>query len=168
MQPGLEATHAFDPPALTFSSGTHVCEIEIDPDTGRVTIGRYTIVEDCGRMLNPRVVDGQLHGAVAQGLGGALLEEVVYAADGQNLSATFMDYALPTASALPAFEVEHLERPDPGTPLGMKGMAEGGVLGASAALSNAVADALAPLGVDAGRQPFTARRLAAALGVARR
>src|SRR5712692_9382686 len=168
MEPGLEATHAFDPPALTFSSGTHICEIEIDGETGVLTIPRYTIVEDCGRMLNPRVVEGQLHGATVQGLGGALFEEVVYDASGQNLSATFMDYAIPTASRLPSFEVEHLERPDPNTPLGMKGMAEGGVMGASAAISNAVADALAPLGVDAGRQPFTARRLAAALRSARR
>ena len=168
MEPGLEATHAFEPPALTFSSGTHVCEVQIDPETGRLTIPRYTIVEDCGRMLNPRVVEGQLHGATAQGLGGALFEEVVYDADGQNLSATFMDYALPIASLLPSFEVEHLERPDPGTPLGMKGMAEGGVMGASAAISNAVADALAPLGVDAGRQPFTSRRLAEVLRSARR
>jgi carbon-monoxide dehydrogenase large subunit len=168
MEPGLEATHAFDPPALTFSSGTHVCQVEIDPETGRVTIPRYTIVEDCGRMLNPRVVEGQLHGATAQGVGGALVEEVVYGADGQNLSATLMDYAIATASALPSFDVDHLERPDPGTPLGMKGMAEGGVMGASAAISNAVADALAPLGVDAGRQPFTARRLAEALRSPRR
>src|SRR5439155_18206596 len=166
MEPGLEATHAFDPPALTFSSGTHVCEVEIDPETGRLTIARHTIVEDCGRILNPRVVEGQLHGATVQGLGGALSEEVVYAADGQNLSATFMEYALPVASALPSFETEHLERPDPATPLGMKGMAEGGVMGASAAVSNAVADALAPLGLAAGRQPFTARRIAEALGVA--
>jgi carbon-monoxide dehydrogenase large subunit len=163
MEPGLEATHAFDPPGLTFSSGTHVCEVEIDPETGALTIPRYTIVEDCGRMLNPRVVEGQLHGATVQGLGGALLEEVVYDADGQNLSATLMEYALPTAAALPSLEVEHLERPDPGTPLGMKGMAEGGVMGASAAISNAVADALAPLGAAAGRQPFTAPRLAAGL-----
>jgi aerobic carbon-monoxide dehydrogenase large subunit len=168
MEPGLEATHAFDPPALTFSSGTHICEVEIDPETGHLTIPRYTIVEECGRRLNPRVVEGQLHGATAQGLAGALFEEVVYAADGQNLSATFMDYAMPTASALPSFGVEHLERPDPGTPLGMKGMAEGGVMGASAAISNAVADALAPLGVDGGRQPFTARRLGEALLAARR
>ena len=167
MEPGLEATYAFDPPALTFSSGTHVCQIEIDAETGCVTIPRYMIVEDCGRMLNPRVVEGQLHGATAQGLGGALCEEVVYDASGQNLSATFMDYAIPTAAGLPSFEVEHLERPDPGTPLGMKGMAEGGVMGASAAISNAVADALAPLGVGAGRQPFTARRLAEALGARR-
>jgi len=167
MEPGLEATHAFDPPALTFSSGTHICEIEIDPETGCVTIPRYAIVEDCGTMLNPRVVEGQLHGATAQGLAGALSEEVVYAADGQNLSATFLDYAIPTASRLPAFEIEHIERPDPGTPLGMKGMAEGGVMGASAAISNAVADALAPLGIDAIRQPFTARQLAEAIRAAR-
>jgi carbon-monoxide dehydrogenase large subunit len=167
MAPGLEATHAYDPPPLTFSSGTHICQVEIDPETGRLTISKYTIVEDCGRLLNPRVVEGQLHGATAQGVGGALSEEVVYAADGQNLSATFMDYAVPTAAALPSFETEHLERPDPGTPLGMKGMAEGGVMGASAAISNAVADALASLGVPATRQPFTARRLAEALRAAR-
>jgi len=168
MEPGLEATHAFDPPPLTFSSGTHICQIEIDPETGGLTIPRYTIVEDCGRMLNPRVVEGQLHGATAQGLGGALLEEVVYDLDGQNRSATLLDYAIPTAALMPSFEIEHLERLDPNTPLGMKGMAEGGVMGASAAISNAVADALAPLGVAAGRQPFTARRLAEALRAARR
>jgi aerobic carbon-monoxide dehydrogenase large subunit len=163
MEPGLEATHAFDPPPLTFSSGTHICQVEIDPETGALTIPRYTIVEDCGRMLNPRIVEGQLHGATAQGLGGALLEEVVYGANGQNLSATLLDYAMPTAAVIPPFEIEHLERLDPNTPLGMKGMAEGGVMGASAAISNAVADALAPLGGVAGRQPFTARRLADAL-----
>src|SRR5215813_1192202 len=162
MQPGLEATHAFDPPPLTFSSGTHICQVEIDPETGGLSIPRYTIVEDCGRMLNPRVVEGQVHGATAQGLGGALCEEVVYGADGQNLSATFLDYAVPTAALLPPFQVEHLERPDPGTPLGIKGMAEGGVMGASAAISNAVADALAPLGIEVARQPFTARQLAEA------
>jgi carbon-monoxide dehydrogenase large subunit len=168
MEAGLEATHAFDPPPLTFSSGTHICQVEIDPETGALTIPRYTIVEDCGRMLNPRVVEGQLHGATVQGIGGALLEEVVYDADGQNRCATLLDYAIPTAALLPLFEVEHLERLDPATPLGMKGMAEGGVMGASAAISNAVADALAPLGVHAGRQPFTACRLAEALRAARR
>jgi carbon-monoxide dehydrogenase large subunit len=168
MEPGLEATHAFDPPALTFSSGTHICRVEIDPETGALTIPRYTIVEDCGRMLNPRIVEGQLHGATAQGLGGALLEEIVYGADGQNLSATLLDYAIPIAARVPSFELEHLERPDPNTPLGMKGMAEGGVMGASAAISNAVADALAPLGVAAGRQPFTPARIAAALRTAGR
>lgn len=168
MEPGLEATHAFDPPPLTFSSGTHICRVEIDPETGGLTIPRYTIVEDCGRMLNPLVVEGQLHGATTQGLGGALMEEIVYATDGQNLSATLLDYAIPIAARVPSFEVEHLERLDPNTPLGMKGMAEGGVMGAAAAISNAVADALAPLGADAGRQPFTSERIAAALRTARR
>jgi carbon-monoxide dehydrogenase large subunit len=168
MEPGLEATHAYDPPPLTFSSGTHICQVEIDRETGALTVLRYTIVEDCGRMLNPRVVEGQLHGATAQGLGGALLEEVVYDADGQNRTATLLDYALPIATLMPSFEVEHLERLDPNTPLGMKGMAEGGVMGASAAISNAVADALAALGVAAGRQPFTPQRLAEALRAAGR
>src|SRR4030095_11601657 len=141
----LEATHAYDPPALTFSSGTHICQVEIDPETGGLTIMRYTIVEECGRMRNPRIVDAHLHGATAQGLGGALLEEIVYDSDGQNRSATLLDYAIPTAGSMPSFEVEHLERLDPNTPLGMKGMAEGGVMGAAAAISNAVADALGPL-----------------------
>ncbi|MGE3268098.1 MAG: xanthine dehydrogenase family protein molybdopterin-binding subunit [Chloroflexota bacterium] len=163
MEPGLEATHAYDPPPLTFSSGTHLCEVEIDPDTGRLTIPHYVIVEDCGAMLNPRVVEGQLHGATVQGLGGALLEEIVYDADGQNLSGSFLDYAMPTAGKMPSFIVEHVNRPDPNTPLGMKGMAEGGVMGASAAISNAVADALSALGMDAGRQPFTARQLYTAI-----
>ena len=152
-----------DPPPLTFSSGTHICEIEIDRETGRLTIHRYMIVEDCGRMLNPRVVEAQLHGATAQGLGGALFEEIIYDADGQNLSATFLDYAMPTAGKVPSFAVEHVDIPDPNTPLGMKGMAEGGVMGASAAISNAVADALAPLGLDASRQPFTSRQLSEAI-----
>src|SRR5262252_6507293 len=168
MEPGLEAAHAFDPPALTFSSGTHVCEVEIDRETARLTITRYAIVEDCGRMLNPRVVEAQVHGASTQGLGGALLEEIVYDPDGQNRCATLLDYAIPTAALVPSFEVEHIERLDPSTPLGMKGMAEGGVMGASAAVSNAVADALAPLGIAAGRQPFTPRRLAEMLRERRR
>lgn len=168
MEPGLEATHAFDPPALTFSSGTHVCAVEIDAETGRITLTRYLIVEDCGTILNPKVVEGQLLGATVQGLAGALSEEIVYDADGQNLSGTLLDYALPTAGKVPSVEVHHLGRPDPNTPLGMKGMAEGGTMGASAAVSNAVADALAPLGLEANRQPFTSRRLAEALRTVQR
>jgi carbon-monoxide dehydrogenase large subunit len=165
LEPGLEATHAYDPPALTFSSGTHLCAVEIDAETGRLTISRYLIVEDCGTMLNPKVVEGQLLGATVQGLAGALSEEIVYDADGQNLSGTFLDYALPTAGKLPAMEVHHLGRPDPNTPLGMKGMSEGGTMGASAAVSNAIADALAPLGLEASRQPFTSQRLAETLRI---
>jgi len=168
MEPGLEATHAFDPPALTFSSGTHICRVEIDPETGALTIPRYTIVEDCGRILNPRIVEGQLHGATAQGLGGALLEEVVYGANGQNLSATLLDYAMPTAALMPPFEVEHLEATRSEHTARHEGHGRGRRDGRLGAISNAVADALAPLGAAAGRQPFTARRLADALRGARR
>src|SRR5262249_58551023 len=105
-------------------------QVEIDPETGGLTIPRYTIVEDCGRMLNPCVVEAQVHGATTQGLGGALMEEIVYDADGQNRCATLLDYAIPTAALLPSVEVEHIERLDPSTPPPMNGMAEGAAMGA--------------------------------------
>ncbi len=159
MEPGLDATATYDPPPLSFSSATHLCEVEIDRETGALELGRYLIVEDCGTMLNPRVVEGQVHGATAQGLAGAVFEQVVYDAAGQNLSGTFMDYLLPTAADLPSFEVHHLDTPAPDTPLGAKGMAEGGTMGGSAAVSNAVADALGPLGVVVEAQPFTPARV---------
>jgi carbon-monoxide dehydrogenase large subunit len=154
MEPGLDAGHAYNPPPLTFSSGTHLCLIEIDRETGQLRVDRYVVVEDCGTLVNPRIVEGQLHGATAQGLGGAIYEQIVYDPDGQNLSATFMDYTLPTAHEIPVFEVHHLSEPDPNTPLGVKGMAEGGIMGATGAISNAVADALSPLGIVVDRQPF--------------
>jgi carbon-monoxide dehydrogenase large subunit len=167
MEPGLDATNAYNPPPLTFSSGTHLCVVEIDRETGQLRVDRYIVVEDCGTMINPRVVEGQIHGAAAQGLGGAVFEQVVYDHEGQNLSGTFMDYTLPTAFDLPSFEIEHLATPDPSTPLGIKGMAEGAVMGASAAIANAVADAFAPLGVRVDRQPFTPDRLLHYLRTAR-
>ena len=155
IEPGLEAYRAYDPPPLTFSNATHACLVEVDRETAAVRILRYVVVEDCGTIVNPLVVAGQVHGGSAQGLGGALLEQVVYDADGQNLSATLLDYAIPTASAVPHFELHHLPTPNPDTPLGIKGMSEGGTMGASAALSNAVADALAPLNLPIERQPLT-------------
>ena len=169
MEPGLEATHAFDPPALTFSSGTHVCEVEIDRETGRLTIARYLIVEDCGADAEPEGRGGAAArrdgpGAGRRPLRGDRLRRRRPEPERRRSSTT----PCRRPRALPTFEVEHLERPDPNTPLGMKGMAEGGTMGASAAISNAVADALAPLGLDAGRQPFTARRIAEALRRARR
>jgi carbon-monoxide dehydrogenase large subunit len=163
LEPGLEATRFYDPIRGTFAAGAQAAIVEVDPVTGTLGIRRYVCVEDTGRVINPLIVEGQVQGAIAQGIGGALWEHLVYDAAGQLLTGTLMEYALPTAAALPSLEVEHLERPDPGTPLGMKGMAEGGVMGASAAISNAIADALAPLGVAARRQPFTAPRLAAGL-----
>jgi len=155
MQPGLEAHFAYEPPPLTFANATHLCVVEIDRDTGVIRIPRYIVVEDCGTRLNPLVVEGQLHGGTALGLGGVLREQIVYDKDGQNLSSTLTDYALPRASDVPWFETYDIETPNPSTPRGAKGMAEGGTLGAAAAVSNAVADALAPLGITADRQPFT-------------
>ncbi len=145
--PGLSATVYFDPPGPTFSGAVHVAVVEVDRDTGRPRVGRYVVVEDCGPVVNPTIVEGQIHGAVAQGLGEALLESLVYDTGGQLLTATLMDYALPRADDLPAFEIGHLETPSPIMPGGVKGMGEGGTIGAPAALANAVADAVRPLGV---------------------
>ncbi len=143
----LEATEVFDPPGPTFSGAVHVASVEVDPETGRVTVRAYALVEDCGPVINPLIVEGQIHGAVAQGIGEALGERLVYDEDGQLLTGTLMDYALPVASALPDFAVGHLETPSPITPGGYKGMGEGGTIGAPAAIANAVADAVRPLGI---------------------
>ena len=140
----LEATEVFDPPGPTFSGAVHVASVEVDPETGRVTVRAYALVEDCGPVINPLIVEGQIHGAVAQGIGEALGERLVYDEDGQLLTGTLMDYALPVASALPDFAVGHLETPSPITPGGYKGMGEGGTIGAPAAIANAVADAVRP------------------------
>src|SRR5437899_10577063 len=158
--PGLDATVYFDPPGPTFSGAVHVAVVEIDPDTGRVAVKRYAIVEDCGTVINPMIVEGQIHGAVAQGIGEALLERVVYDEDGQLVTGTLMDYALPTAGDVPSFEIGHLETPSPTMPAAIKGMGEGGTIGAPAALANAVADAVAPLGVTITALPIAAERLA--------
>jgi carbon-monoxide dehydrogenase large subunit len=143
----LEATEVFDPPGPTFSGAVHVASVEVDPETGRVTVRAYALVEDCGPVINPLIVEGQIHGAVAQGIGEALSERLVYDEEGQLLTGTLMDYALPVAAALPDFAVGHLETPSPITPGGYKGMGEGGTIGAPAAIANAVADAVRPLGI---------------------
>jgi aerobic carbon-monoxide dehydrogenase large subunit len=159
-EPGLEATVYFDPPGPTFSGAVHVAVVEIDPDTGRVSIPRYVVVEDCGPVLNPTIVEGQIHGAVAQGIGEALFERVAHDDAGQVLSGTLMDYALPKASDVPSFGIGHLETPSPTMPGGVKGMGEGGTIGAPAAVANAVADAVAPLGLSITALPIDAERLA--------
>jgi carbon-monoxide dehydrogenase large subunit len=150
----LEATEVFDPPGPTFSGAVHVASVEVDPETGRVTVRAYALVEDCGPVINPLIVEGQIHGAVSQGIGEALEERLVYDEQGQLLTGTLMDYALPVASALPEFTVGHLETPSPLTPGGYKGMGEGGTIGAAAAIANAVADAVRPLGIAVTALPL--------------
>jgi carbon-monoxide dehydrogenase large subunit len=138
----LTRTAGFDPPGPTFSGAVHVASVEVDAETGRVTVRRYIVVEDCGPVVNPTIVEGQVHGAVAQGIGEALLERAAYDTIGQPLGGTLMDYALPRAADVPAFEVGHEETPAPAMPGGVKGMGEGGTIGAPAAIANAVADAV--------------------------
>jgi aerobic carbon-monoxide dehydrogenase large subunit len=159
MEPGLDITFAYHPPPLTYANATHICTVEIDRETGQIEIPRFVVVEDCGRVLNPKVVDGQVHGAVHMGLSGALYEEVVYDDSGQNLTGSYLDYVIGSATEMPSFEVHHYENLEPTTPLGVKGMSEGGVVGATAAIANAVSDALAPFGITVDRQPFSPSRI---------
>jgi carbon-monoxide dehydrogenase large subunit len=154
VEPGLEATIYFDPPGATFSGAVHVAAVEVDPHTGQVRVLAYTVVEDCGPLINPMLVEGQVHGAVCQGAGEALREGLVYDEHGQLLSATLMEYALPRADDLPEPRIGHLETPSPHFPGGIKGMGEGGTIGAPAALANAVADAVRTRGVTITRLPI--------------
>ena len=157
-EPGLEATRFYDPIRGTFAAGTQAAVVEVDVATGRLQIRRYVCVEDTGRVINPLIVEGQVQGAIAQGIGGALLEHLVYDEAGQLLTGTLMEYALPTAADVPAFELAHVEVPAENL-LGVRGVGEGGTLGPPAALANAVADALAPLGVEVNELPITPARL---------
>ena len=163
LEPGLHQILAYDPAATTYTNSTHACAVEIDPETGSLRILRYVIAEDCGTRINPMIVAGQTHGATAMGLSGAMGEHAAYDADGQALAGSFMDYAIARASDLPGFELLHHDTPNPGTPAGIKGMAEGGTMGGIGALMNAVNDALAPLGARLDSQPATAFRIWAAL-----
>jgi carbon-monoxide dehydrogenase large subunit len=155
MEPGLEAHQAYDPPPMTFSNATHICEVTVDVRTGKVTLERYLVVEDCGTVLNPAIVRGQQRGAVAMGISGALLEEVVYDENGQNRSGSFADYLMATAVEIPPIKVISQHTPNRRTPTGSKGMSEGGVMGAVGALPSAVNDALASFGIVADRQPLS-------------
>jgi len=160
LEPGFSETAAFTPPAVTFPNGCHVCEVEIDPATGAVRIVRYTVVDDVGRMVNPMLVKGQIHGGVVQGLGQGLFEDLAYEpTTGQLLAGSFMDYAMPRAEDVPLFEVDSYEVPTQVNPLGAKGVGEAGTVGALAALLNAVNDALAPLGVRHLDMPLTPERV---------
>lgn len=170
MEAALDARATYQPENWTHPYGVHVAAVEVSRELGTVDILGYWIAHDCGTLLNPMLVDGQLAGGVAQGIGGALLERLVYDGAGQPLCRTFMEYALPTAAVVPPLAIAHLETPSPHTPGGMKGMAEGGTIAAPAAIANAVADALAGAGVDRGSvdfYPLTPARLFALLRGAR-
>jgi carbon-monoxide dehydrogenase large subunit len=167
MEPGLEVTRFYDPYFGTASNATHVAVVEVDPSTCEVALRALVAVEDCGRVINPLIAEGQTVGGAAQGIGAALLEELVYASGGQLLTGTLLDYVVPTAMEVPAIAVQHLDRPSPTTLGGFKGAGEGGTIGAPAAIANAIADALAPLGVEISELPVTPERLFRLLGRAR-
>jgi carbon-monoxide dehydrogenase large subunit len=163
--PGLEFAASFDPPG-TFSNAVHAAIVDIDPETGRVAIDRYVVVEDCGVMLNPAIVEGQVRGGVAQGIAAALYEELAYSKEGQLQSASLIDYLVPTAAEIPAIEIHHLQTPSQFSETGAKGMGEGGTIGAPACIASAVADAVAHVGVEVDRIPITPERLLAAIDAA--
>ena len=153
--PGLEARKYFAPERATWASGIHAAIVEIDAQTGIPSIQKYVAVHDCGRVINPTVVEGQVHGGVAQGIGGAFYERMVYDPDGQPLSSTFMDYLIPTAMEVPDIETIHVETPSTLNPLGIKGAGEAGVIPVPALMASAVEDALAPLGVHVTQMPLS-------------
>jgi carbon-monoxide dehydrogenase large subunit len=166
-QPGLQVCGYFSPESVTFAFGAHACAVEVDTDTGAVRVLRYLALHDCGRAINPLVVEGQLQGAMAQGIGTALMEELVHDESGQLLSGSFMDYALPAAADLPALETMTVSFPSTRNELGIKGVGESGIIAPPAAIANAVEDALADLGVEITRVPVTRARLWEALATAR-
>jgi carbon-monoxide dehydrogenase large subunit len=158
-QPGLEGTDFYSPTRSTFANGMHAVVVETDPQTADIKILRYCVVHDCGTIINPMIVEGQIHGGVAQGVGGALYERMEYAADGQLLNASYMDFLIPYASEVPTIEIDHLETPSPLNPLGVKGAGEAGTLPVTAAVAGAVEDALRPYGVRVNRMPLSPGRI---------
>jgi carbon-monoxide dehydrogenase large subunit len=149
LEPGLEETSFYDPSNFCFPFGAHACVVEVDPDTGHVKILRYLAVDDVGNVINPMIVDGMVHGGIAQGVAQALWEEAVYDGDsGQLVSGSMMDYTLPKADMLPFYETDRTETPTPVNPLGVKGAGETGTIASTPAVVNAVVDALSGLGVD--------------------
>ncbi len=152
-KPDFEASAYHHVPTVTYASAVHVAQVEVDPDTGRVRLLKYVVAHDCGKVINPVIVEGQVHGGVAQGVGGALGEEMVYDEQGQLLTGSLMDYAVPTATDLPDIETVHLECPSPRNPLGAKGLGEGGAISPPPAIANAVDDALASFNVRVTQTP---------------
>jgi carbon-monoxide dehydrogenase large subunit len=163
VEPGLEATRYFRPPDMAYSSGAHIALVEVDPASGQVDLVGYWVSHDSGRLINPMIVEGQIEGAVALGIGSALLEEVRYDDQGQPLAGSLMDYALPRAADIPPIHIEHLETLSPLNPLGLKGVGESGALPVAAVIASAVEDALTGTGVTIHQMPLTPRALASLL-----
>jgi len=161
--PDFEASAYHHVPTVTYASAVHVAQVEVDVETGGVKLLRYVVAHDCGKVINPVIVEGQVHGGVAQGIGGALFEDMAYNEAGQLLTGSLMDYALPKADDLPPIETVHLEFPSPRNPLGAKGLGEGGAISPPAAIANAIEDALAPFGVRITETPVTPARVRALL-----
>jgi carbon-monoxide dehydrogenase large subunit len=157
--PDFEASAYHHVPTVTYASAVHVAQVEVDVETGGVKLLRYVVAHDCGKVINPVIVEGQVHGGVAQGVGGALFEDMSYDADGQLVTGSLMDYALPKADDLPPIETVHLEFPSPRNPLGAKGLGEGGAISPPAAIAGAIEDALAPFGVRITATPVTSARV---------
>ncbi len=165
--PDFEASAYHHVPTVTYASAVHVAQVEVDVETGGVKLLRYVVAHDCGKVINPIIVDGQVHGGVAQGVGGALFEEMAYDEQAQLLTGSLMDYAVPKADDLPSIETVHLEFPSPRNPLGAKGLGEGGAISPPAAIANAIEDALVPFGVRVTETPVTPARILARLAAER-
>jgi CO/xanthine dehydrogenase Mo-binding subunit len=153
--PSIEATHNFNAPKITYAWGTHVVALEVDAETGHVEILKYALSHDCGRVINPMIVEGQIHGGIACGIGNALLEQHVYDDNGQLSTGSFMDYAMPGAVDVPDMVIVHQETPSKLNPLGVKGVGEAGTIPVPAVIANAVEDALAPLEIPIRQYPLT-------------
>ena len=166
MEPGLEETTFYDPTNFTWPFGAHACIVDVDAETGKVDVVRYVSVDDCGPAINPMLIEGQIHGGVVHGIGQALYERIHYDDDGQLVTGTFVDYALPSAADVPSFETDRTETPSPVNSLGVKGVGEAGTIASSAAITNAVIDALRPLGVTYIDMPLTPQRVWSAIEAA--
>jgi carbon-monoxide dehydrogenase large subunit len=159
MEPGLDEQSFYDPENFVFPFGAHACVVDVDAETGKISIVRYVAVDDCGPAINPLLIDGQVHGGIVHGVGQALYERIHYDEDGQLVTGTFVDYALPTAAELPSFETDRTETPSPVNSLGVKGVGEAGTIASSPAVTNAVIDALRPLGVTYINMPLSPMRV---------
>jgi carbon-monoxide dehydrogenase large subunit len=159
MDPGMEASQFYDPPNFAYPFGTHIAVVEVDAETGDVTLKRYVAVDDCGPQINPVIVEGQIHGGIVQGVGQALYEGAAYDNNGQLLTGSMMDYTLPRADMFPKFELDHTITPSPHHPIGVKGIGETGTIASTPTVYNAVLDALAPFDVQQIQMPLTPARV---------